>query len=319
MRLTIILIILLLPFAGIAHSPQDSIGTTTKKGNVFILHRVEAGETLYKIAKFYKIKVEAIQKENPSTSTLAIGQQLLIPTSQKASPGIVKTHKVAKGETLYAIAKKYTITVEQLNSWNDLTDTDLKLGQTLYVSAPIADKTASQRPIPKSATTHEVTAGESLYAISKKHGVTIEHLKKINKLNSNELSVGQILTIRASTPNATKKPPRTSVIPVDNVKKPQRIATNPTPITYKKEEQSGSIAFTGLTQFNTKYSYGLHKTAPVGTVIKVTNTTTGKFRWVRIMGALESSDASIMRVNKTVMEHLGEGAISFEGTISFVL
>lgn len=50
------------------------------------------------------------------------------------SVGLPQTHVVKKGETLYAISKKYNLTVEQLKYLNNMTDATLSIGQILYVS-----------------------------------------------------------------------------------------------------------------------------------------------------------------------------------------
>lgn len=99
-----------------------------------------------------------------------------------------KKHTVSQGETLYAISKKYSISVDQLKKWNDLKTNDLTLGQELVVSK-------SPENLKK---THVVKSGETLYSISKLYNVSLDQIKKWNKLESESLSLGQTLIINNS-------------------------------------------------------------------------------------------------------------------------
>jgi len=136
-------------------------------------HQVEKGETLYAIAKKYHVSVEALEKANSSLGAnfkLKIGQKLNIPASAKsaetkaekpvntsskaAKPETVtakqptkpepaatqptasgqQIHVVAKGETVYAIAKANGLTWKQIKDANHLSDDmKLKLGQKLII------------------------------------------------------------------------------------------------------------------------------------------------------------------------------------------
>ena len=312
-----------------ALAPTDSTGTTARHGFVYIIHNVTEGETLYKISKHYNVSVEDIQKENTNTHALSIGQELFIPTNKKASAQVTptsssaKTHTVAAGEGLYSISKEHHVTVEDIVKWNGLTSNAINVGQTLVVSAPVANKPAAQLPVQTSNNiTHTVAAGEGLYSISKKYNVDIEEIKKLNNMTSDALSTDQVLIIKEgkTTAAAPKSEPikTATATATQEIKHPTKLQpTNATGNANRKEEQ-GAIGFATLPDYNAKFSYGLHKTAPVGTVIKVTNSK-GAVHWVRIMGKLDASETAILKVNKTVMEKLGDGATSFNATISYAL
>jgi len=102
-----------------------------------------------------------------------------------------QTHIVKQGETLFSIAKQYDIEVEQIREWNNLRGNELSVGQTLLVSAPSSD----------SAITHTVQRQETLFSISKQYNVSIAEIKSWNNLSSNNLQVGQELTIYPSEAN----------------------------------------------------------------------------------------------------------------------
>lgn len=113
-----------------------------------------------------------------------------------------QTHTVKAQETLFSISKKYTIKVDQLKKWNRLTSNSIAVGQVLLVTDPFL-KLQQKPPEPlfenkeiSSVQTHVVKKGESLFGISKKYNLPISDIKSINNLKSDELSIGQILTIR---------------------------------------------------------------------------------------------------------------------------
>lgn len=104
------------------------------------------------------------------------------------------THTIQKGETLFSIAKQYDVDVDQLREWNDITADQLAVGQTLIVGKEAEETTSAS----SSAETHTVEAGETLFSISKEYQVTIAELKAWNDIPSNNLEVGQTLTIHPS-------------------------------------------------------------------------------------------------------------------------
>jgi membrane-bound lytic murein transglycosylase D len=60
-------------------------------------------------------------------------KDIYIPEEKEAPAALPVYHIVAAQETLYAISKKYQVTVAQIQSWNNITDTNIKIGQQLIV------------------------------------------------------------------------------------------------------------------------------------------------------------------------------------------
>ena len=117
------------------------------------------------------------------------------PTSKsESSSGSIK-HTVRYGESLYVIAQKYGITVDELKRANGLKSNALNAGQKLtipkgYKYTPNKESTSSSSP-----SKHTVRSGESLYVIAQKYGITVNELKSANGLKNNVLRPGQKLTI----------------------------------------------------------------------------------------------------------------------------
>ncbi len=160
----------------------------TYLGEIGNFYTVQSGDNLYSIARKFGITVDELKRANNlGTNLLSIGQKLLIPEreSLEESPSSEEYYIVQSGDTLFSIAQSYGISVEELKNANNLTTNILNIGQKLI----IPKKESSNQMI------YMVQAGDSLYSIATRYGITVVDLKKINNLNSNLLSIGQKLII----------------------------------------------------------------------------------------------------------------------------
>ena len=152
------------------------------------LYTVKKGDTLYKIAQANNTTVEELKRINGlTTNILSIGQVLKLPSNESAeSPSVDEgiSYTVQKGDSLYSIAKKYNVTIDELKELNNLTSNLLSIGQVLLIP--------SSTPLEK---TYTVQKGDSLYSIAKKYNTSVDKLKELNSLTSNMLSIGQILIV----------------------------------------------------------------------------------------------------------------------------
>lgn len=101
-------------------------------GPGLILHLVQPGETLYSIARRYGSTPLAIQAANSlEDEDIWAGQRLVIPPSTSADGHI--THRVSPGETLYALATRYGVTVQAIQAANGLTGESIVAGTLLVI------------------------------------------------------------------------------------------------------------------------------------------------------------------------------------------
>lgn len=136
------------------------------------------------------------------------------PTSITATP---KVHKVAKGETLYRISKKYGVSVDQIKAWNDKSTNTIYPGEQLQVAAAPASppqnaltaKGGNAQPRPSvnytpTTTTaanraerfHIVRPGETVASLSLRYGYTEDRFRQMNDLNQSEMiRIGQQLKV----------------------------------------------------------------------------------------------------------------------------
>lgn len=185
----------------VVRAVMEYIGKTPPSGGGSGTYTVKSGDSLWSIAKAFNTTVDELKKLNNLTSnTLRIGQILKVPTgggSTGEEPGfyIVKT-----GDSLYKIANKYNTTVDELMRLNNLTSTNLTIGQQLRV--PGGESSGGN------AGTYIVKSGDSLYSIAAAYKTTVDELKRLNNLTSNVLSIGQVLKVPSSG-SGTPEPPVT--------------------------------------------------------------------------------------------------------------
>ncbi|RKZ30699.1 hypothetical protein DRQ36_04610 [bacterium] len=181
----------------ITDSPGGSGGYTT--GRTRITYTVKKGDTLGKIASFYDVTVEAIQRwNNKSDTRLQIGDKLSIYTDKPAaadigSPRTIK-HKVRSGETMSEIAEQYGVTVNDIKTQNGKSSDIIVAGETLTIK--------TGKKIEESFTIHNVKPGETLSGIARQYGVTVSDLKEWNGKTGDLVLLGEELIIRGTVSNS---------------------------------------------------------------------------------------------------------------------
>jgi membrane-bound lytic murein transglycosylase D len=189
-------------------------------------YQVRAGDNLLEIAKRYHVPLNILKEQNHiKGNVIQIGEILRIPVAHyslnhyprflyyvardhivhikrpKTTSGF---YKVEPGNDLYHIALLFHTSVSELKQLNGLRSNNLRVGQMLRV--PEAKKPQAKRrhaisqhhnnwhPVSVSAH-YKVRPGDNLYYIAHKYHTTVKQLKAINNLNSDALSVGQVLKL----------------------------------------------------------------------------------------------------------------------------
>lgn len=159
-------------------------------------YTVKPGDTLWSIARDYGLTVDELKSINNLTSnTLSVGSTLLVKSDNISIPPLEEEvegyeyYTVQRGDTLYSIAKRFDLTVDELKNYNNLINNTLSVGQRLI----IGEKTTGNL--------YTVQRGDTLYSIAKKFNVTIDELRNANNLGTNTLSIGQTLVIPGSNNN----------------------------------------------------------------------------------------------------------------------
>ncbi len=110
--------------------PEENFTNPVRIEGTLLIHRVLKGETLFAISRIYNVDVNTILEMNPeANSGLQKGQELKIPVNkvetddmsdiQPAQEDSLIRHRVIQGETLYAIAKRYDVNIDEIKKAND--------------------------------------------------------------------------------------------------------------------------------------------------------------------------------------------------------
>lgn len=281
---------------------RDSVGSEKSNGRIYILHKVDPGQTLYAVMRRYGVSVKEIKAANEGMGdNLRSDQVIRVPytppkptraavkeerkeerrkeveekkapaTSASAAFGI---HRVEQGQTLYSIAVKYGVTLADVRKWNDMTSDNVRLGEDLIVS-------------------------EKAYA----------------KLQP------------AATPFPTPAKPvekeePVAPAPVPVVEKPRKPEPEPeVPETSAKRlNESGLAEVIDAETSSSKY-LALHRTAPIGTLVQVTNAFNQAEIWVKVVGRIPDTGSNrdiIIKLSTRAFEKLSPNSRRFRASISYI-
>ena len=328
----------------------DSLGLTQKGSEKFIIHQVDAGETLFALSRKYNISVQQIRDANEvNLSSLNVGQKVLIPVPVLRVDDNSTIHTVKSSETLFSISRNYNVKVDELKAWNDLSDNSISIGQKLIIRKTDAVMVLSDKPVvPESSNrkTHIVEESQTLYAISRMYGVSTEQIKSWNQLASNSLSIGQELIVSAETISRPQVESHSSMLPVtenrptistteDNRqtldvvenKKAETVAESKS---FEEPEKiqtpAEKVTERGIAEVikdteNTKKYLAMHRTAPIGTIMQVRNEMNDQTVFVRVVGPIQptgDNEKLVLLISKKAYDRLGAVDSRFPVEVSYI-
>lgn len=177
-------------------------------------YTVQKGDNLNSIAKKFGVTVAELKElNNMEDSNVMLDTKLKIIKAENVEVAELKEKSttktsnyyiVQKGDNLGSIAKKHEVTIAEIQEWNDLKDTNVKLGGKLLILKE-SNKPSNEEVIAatKTATKNSlylVQKGDSLFKIAQKYpGITVSDIKKWNGISGNELKPGMKLKISGKT------------------------------------------------------------------------------------------------------------------------
>jgi LysM repeat protein/ABC-type branched-subunit amino acid transport system substrate-binding protein len=196
-KLAFIFIFALFAFEGNCQ-PTVKISEETKTidHKTYYVHTVEQGQTLYSISKAYRVPQDEILSINQMSSpNLTTGQKILILKSDEIAVNGNEfiMHQVAPGETLFGLAQRYEVGIEEMIKLNPEARYGIKTGQILK----IRNKNYSQNIVPDNEAYyyHTVQKDNTLYSISKFYSISTEDIILLNPELKNGLKEGQVLKL----------------------------------------------------------------------------------------------------------------------------
>lgn len=246
-------------------------------------------------------------------------------------------YKLEPKDNYYSIGRKYGISPKIIMDFNK--NMALNIGTIIRIPTQInfEDIAAAANVLnTNNATTiiHTVAKKETLYSISAMYGMKMEDLKKLNKLKTNALSIGKVLNVinykaieqntqvvkdtSKEIPQQTPEEPKKDtpkVYPVITEKKREdTTATNPVKEIPRNKygitelEEKGTAVWIDDKNLDATKSYALHRTAPVGTIIKITNPMSGRSVFAKVVGRYTENETTkdvIIVVTRATAEAIG--------------
>ncbi len=235
-------------------------------------------------------------------------------------------HKVEAKESYYSIARKYSVNPQTVIQFNS--NRSLQIGTIIRVPTerPFIE---SNNKKPQTSTNskvavieYKVGAREFLGMIARKFNTTIEDLKTLNNLTSNNLAIGQIIKVPYGTaPQEQLAPPpsapldtimvssKNQTIQIDSSKNASdRLKLPPARYGLREVNERGVAIWMADDNLDGTKMLALHRTAPIGTIIKITNPMTGKSTFAKVVGKFtenESSKDVIIVVTKATADLIG--------------
>lgn len=185
-----------------------------------VVHIVQPGDTIYRIALRYGVSVDEIVSANNLENSwrILIGQELVIPgltvpndsevIENPLIAGAPTIYIVQPGDTLQSIADRHRLTVDQLIRANNITNPniihrgqELKIWTTESVSAPVEEEEAEAEVenVPTAQIIHVVQPGETLGQIGVRYGISWQQIASVNNItNTDHIYYGQQLYIPVS-------------------------------------------------------------------------------------------------------------------------
>ena len=199
---------------------QTGLPQTTIGGNKYYYYETQSGESIYDIAARLGVTKDDIIKNNPDAADgIVPGMRLYFPVDGKAAPApatssSITIHVVEQGETLYGLAKRYGVTVEELIAANPGSDNGIKIGQKLNipeaksVSPGINANQQVQDAFSRNNTMlvsvpqggdpvyHKLTDGENIFTLAKQYNSSIEGIITSNPgIRPEEYNTGATIKI----------------------------------------------------------------------------------------------------------------------------
>lgn len=311
-----------------ASAPVDSVGVENLNGKKVILHKLDPKDNYYSIGRKYGVSPKVIQQFNNNAS-LQIGHIIKVPTERsimetvKPAPAVQPPVQVPTKPAEQTPVKTQPKPVEQA-----------PVKTQPAVTQPPAQTEQKTEQTPAATTTsqqYKVSAHETLYAIAKRFNTTVDAITALNNLKSTNLTAGQVLLVPNGVP-APPQPATTAVAPahVDTVKRDSTYVAavdsleNHKPGTNKyglfEKNEKGVATWIDDASLDPNKKLILHRTAPIGTVMRITNPMNNRTTFAKVVGRFTDSQSTrdaIIVMTKNVADALGALDKRFQVNISY--
>jgi len=173
--------------------PRQQIFPPCPEGNFYT---IRSGDTLFSIARRYNVSLDDLLEANPGIDPerLFVGQVICIPLAVPpvACPEGTFAYTIRQGDTFFAIARRFNVSLEALIRANPNVDPDaLLVGQRICIpgAMPPPECPAGTRP-------YTIRQGDTFFALAQRFNTTVEAIQRANPgVDPNALQIGQRICI----------------------------------------------------------------------------------------------------------------------------
>lgn len=285
----------------------DSVGKEVVNGQVFILHKVNPGQTLFAVTRQYNISIHDLRSSNPGMADqVKAGQIIKVPYKRVVAAAPVSTPPAEKP-----------------------------------AAAPVVQPPVVAESTPKTTTAtstapakHIVAEGETLYRVAVKYGVLMADVRKWNNLSSDNVVIGQELIVSevgsevktvapepkkvVSVPTTTEAEKKPAAVAEKVVKPEENIPVKP--VSGKQMSESGLAEIIDTGESSNKF-LALHRTAPIGTLVQVTNEFNSESIWVKVIGRIPDTSVNeeiLIKLSSRAFEKVSPNTRRFRAQINYI-
>jgi len=319
-----------LPFAGTpaGKSPASAINTvlpaaTVQDNIVMVSHVIQKKENLNMLAEKYGTTVNEIKRvNNLRTINLQIGQVLQIPakagtetTANETAANPVTTAPIQPANTPAPVKAQTPATVQTAQAQVEVqVQNQYKRKNSPQQTAPASGGSQSAAKTEKESTkvpfiVHTVASNETMYSIATTYNLTMDQVKAKNNLSGNSLYVGQKLLISGQYPVKSAENDNAESTEADTtaIKNPS-LRLPPSRYGLSQLDEKGMAVWILDQDLDPSKMLVLHRTAPVGTIMQITNPMSKRVTYAKVVGKFtenESTKDVIIVMTKAVADALG--------------
>lgn len=342
MKLKILLlstVLLTLTSTLFAATLPDSIGVENLNGKKVILHKLDPKDNYYSLGRKYGVSPKVIQKFNNNAS-MQIGKIIKVPTERS----IVETVTPAPAAVQQPVTKPtaqqpVTKPAEQAPVKAKPVEQPAPIKTQPVATPQQQPQVQKEEPKPNATATPAVTAAtqeykvaahETLYSIAKRFNTTVDVITQLNKLKSTTLTPGQVLLVPNGTAPVTPPPVVAPEAHADTAKRDSTYVAAADSLANHKagankyglfeKNEKGVATWIEDASLDPNKKLVLHRTAPIGTVMRITNPMNNHVTFAKVVGRFTDTQYNrdaIIVMTKNVATALGALDKRFQVNISY--
>jgi len=281
-------------------------GTTTGSTDALIDYEVKAKDNLNGIARAHGTTVPELKRINElRTINLRIGQQLKVPAPKDAGT-VTQDAPVAQNTAPQSgnVRAGGNISNKPVEQPKPILPSGTNPAATRPQPRPV-DSVNRNPALNEKFVEHTVASNETMYSIATTYKMTIDQLKAKNNLPNNSLRVGQKLLISGQYP--VKSEPTADTLDDATIKDPS-LRGDASRYGLNQVDEKGTAVWITDQDLDPVKMLVLHRTAPVGTIVKITNPMTNRSAFAKVVGKYtenESTKDVILVMTKAVADSIG--------------